>query len=154
MRPTWDTCYLATPFVINCHRTNRSCEYSQHFATVPMGQVGQRWRVMLCMWHGVIITTNDAGGRLNKAHEIDSRSTSLCPLCQSLQQDMGGVDHLYQMRAHYGVGRAGRKWWKYLFWGILNVDTVNAYILLMAANRPLHVFHSEHGFYVQTMWSH
>ena len=35
------------------------------------------------------------------------------------------------------MGRAGRKWWKYLFWGILNVGIINAYILWMAANRPL-----------------
>ena len=35
------------------------------------------------------------------------------------------------------MGRAGRRWWKYLFWGVLNVGIINAYILWATANRPL-----------------
>jgi hypothetical protein len=50
---------------------------------------------------------------------------------------MGGVDHLDQFRSYYSVGRTGRKWWKYLFWGLLNFAIVNAYILWCQLNRPL-----------------
>ena len=39
-----------------------------------------------------------------------------------------GVDHLDQMRSYNSVGRAGRRWWKYLLWGLLNVGIINAYV--------------------------
>ena len=50
---------------------------------------------------------------------------------------MGGVDHMDRLRAYYGVGRAGRRWWKYLLWGLINVGLVNAYVLWTRYNRPL-----------------
>ena len=42
---------------------------------------------------------------------------------------MGGVDHCDQYRSYYNVGRTGRHWWKYLFWGLFNQALVNAFIL-------------------------
>ena len=51
-------------------------------------------------------------------------------------RNMGGVDHLDQFRGYY-VGRAGRKWWKYVLFGLFNFAMVNAYILKCLANRPL-----------------
>ena len=60
------------------------------------------------------------------------------PVCVgTYNQHTGGVDSLDQLRSYYGVGRAGRRWWKYLFWGILNAGLINAYILWVAANQPL-----------------
>ena len=50
---------------------------------------------------------------------------------------MGGVDHLDQFRAYYDVGRDGRKWWKYIMFGLFNFAIVNAYILKCLANKPL-----------------
>ncbi|XP_064648759.1 piggyBac transposable element-derived protein 4-like [Lineus longissimus] len=50
---------------------------------------------------------------------------------------MGGVDHADQLRSYYKVGRTGKKWWKYLFWAMLNVAVVNAYILWLQSNHPL-----------------
>ena len=55
----------------------------------------------------------------------------------SYNKHIGGVDKLDQLRSYYGVGRAGRRWWRYRFWGILNVGLINAYILWVVANRPL-----------------
>ena len=52
-------------------------------------------------------------------------------------QHMGGVDHLDQFRAYYDVGRAGRKWWKYIMFGLFNFAIVNAYVLKCLANKPL-----------------
>ena len=49
---------------------------------------------------------------------------------------MGGVDHSDQLRSYYNVGRTGRRWWKYLFWGLLNQAVVNAYILWELSTRP------------------
>ena len=51
--------------------------------------------------------------------------------------NMGCVDHMDQLRSYYNVGRTGKKWWKYLFWGMLNITLVNAYIVLLTVQRPL-----------------
>lgn len=50
---------------------------------------------------------------------------------------MGGVDHLDQYRSYYNVGRTGKKWWKYLFWGFFDIAIVNAYIVWHLQQRPL-----------------
>ena len=99
--------------------------------------------VMLCKWHDKrdvhMISTNDAGGDhvihvRRKRQEVDLS----VPTCvRSYNASMGGVDHLDQLRSYYGIGRSGRRWWKYIFWGIINIGVINAYILWTLCNRPL-----------------
>jgi len=48
---------------------------------------------------------------------------------------MGGVDLHDQMRMKYDVGRNGKKWWKYLFWFLVNCCAVNAYIVYRSVSR-------------------
>ena len=55
----------------------------------------------------------------------------------SYNKSMGGVDHLDQLRLYYPVGRIERKWWKYLFWGLLNIAMINAYNLWTLSQFPL-----------------
>ena len=50
---------------------------------------------------------------------------------------MGRVENLDQLRSYYNVGRTGRKWWKYVFWGMLNISIINAYIVWGTLQRPL-----------------
>ena len=52
---------------------------------------------------------------------------------QKYNKYMGGVDRMDQLRSYYGVGRTGRRWWKYMFWGVMNI----AQILWTLCNRPL-----------------
>ena len=42
-----------------------------------------------------------------------------------------------QLRSYYDVGRTGMKWWKYVFWGMLNITIINAYIACVNLQRPL-----------------
>ena len=51
-------------------------------------------------------------------------------------RNMEDVDHLDQFRGYY-VKRAGRKWWKYILFSLLNFAMVNSYSLKCLANRPL-----------------
>ena len=44
-------------------------------------------------------------------------------------EHMGGTDKFDQMRAYYNVGRTGRKWWRYILWGLINFSIVNAHVL-------------------------
>ena len=134
----------ADTYLCGTTRSSRR-EFPKTLAAVHL-QLGQsvKWvnddSVMLCKWHDkrdvFIIATNDAGEDSIRHVRRNRQQIDLTvPTCVKIyNKHMGGVDHLDQMRAYYGVGRAGRKWWKYLFWGILNVGII---ILWMAANRPL-----------------
>lgn len=42
---------------------------------------------------------------------------------------MGGVDHADRLRAAYGVNRKSKKWWHRIFWGVLDIMFVNAFVV-------------------------
>ena len=48
---------------------------------------------------------------------------------------MGAVDQHDQLRMKYDVGRNSKKWWRYIFWFLLNCSIVNAYILYKTASQ-------------------
>ena len=42
---------------------------------------------------------------------------------------MGGVDLNDQLRSYYPSGRSGKKWWRFIFWYLLDVSICNAFIV-------------------------
>ena len=101
--------------------------------------------VTLTKWHDkrdvYIVSTADAGGKIMRQTRCNHQDVQLhVPTCVvSYNKWMGGVDDLDQMRSYYVVGRSGKRWWKYLFWALL--DIINACTLWKlcnrARNRPL-----------------
>ena len=95
---------------------------------------------MLMKWRDkrdvFMVATNDAGQddiRQVWRHNVEVELA--VPTCiKRYNEMMGGVDRLDQLRAYYSVGRAGRRWWKYIFWGLLNIGIINAYILWKMSN--------------------
>ena len=86
-----------------------------------------------------MIATNDEG--LDVVRQV-RRSNVPCdlatPCCvRRYNSLMGAVDRMDQLRSYYTVGRAGRRWWKYVFRGLLNIGIINAYILWKKMNHPL-----------------
>ncbi|XP_052271623.1 piggyBac transposable element-derived protein 4-like [Dreissena polymorpha] len=53
-------------------------------------------------------------------------------------QYMGGVDVHDQYRLCYEVGRNSKKWWRYLFWFMINTAIVNAYLLFKETSKRRH----------------
>ena len=47
---------------------------------------------------------------------------------------MNGVDVADQLRSYYEIGRRSIKWWKYVWFFILNVCLINAHILYNLVN--------------------
>lgn len=47
--------------------------------------------------------------------------------------NMGGVDLADQLRASYQVGRASKRWWRYLFWFLVQTAMINSFLLLKSA---------------------
>ena len=46
---------------------------------------------------------------------------------------MGGVDLSNQLCTYYRVGRPSHKWWRYVFWFVVNVAITNAWLLFKAS---------------------
>ncbi|CAI6355306.1 unnamed protein product [Macrosiphum euphorbiae] len=58
-----------------------------------------------------------------------------CPqIIKDYNNYMGGVDHADQLRVTYGVDRRSKKWWHRLFWGMIDILFVNAYIIYKDLN--------------------
>ncbi|XP_053376958.1 piggyBac transposable element-derived protein 4-like [Mercenaria mercenaria] len=54
-----------------------------------------------------------------------------CPeSVQNYTKYMNGVDHADQLQAMYSLARKSAKWWKYLFWFLVDLAIVGAYILM------------------------
>ena len=53
-------------------------------------------------------------------------------------QNIGGVDLSDQYWSYYQVGLASRKWWRYLFWFLVQTAMVKSYLVIKssAASRP------------------
>lgn len=66
-------------------------------------------------------------GRRNKD---GSREEITCPkLVKDYNENMGFVDKADMLKALYEVNRKSRKWWHRIFWYILDVTVVNAFII-------------------------
>jgi len=100
-------------------------------------------RILVCKWHDkrdVHMLATCAGTGVTKKnvrrqHQMVQIDVPDCVLLYN--KYMGGVDHLDQYRAYYSVGRTGKKWWKYLFWSILDITIINSYILRSLRRMPL-----------------
>ena len=107
--------------------------------------------VMLVKWHDkrdvCLIATDDDGKDAVKAVRRKGQVIELAVphVVQRYNASMGGVDRMDQLRSYFPIGRSGRRWWKYLFWGFMNIAVVNAYILWKASNRPLPANKRQHG---------
>jgi hypothetical protein len=85
-----------------------------------------------------MISSNNDGSDTHKPRSNfrQNEVISIPTVITEYNKFMGGVDHFDQFRSYYNVGRSGRRWWKYLFWGLLNISIVNAYILWHVSNMP------------------
>lgn len=66
----------------------------------------------------------------NRTQKDGSKKSIKCPvLITEYTALMGGVDRFDQQRGQYNVGRKSRKWWKRIFYFLVDVAITNAHIL-------------------------
>ena len=54
-----------------------------------------------------------------------------CPeAIKSYTTYMNGVDRADQLRSSYPVSRRAAKWWKYLFWFLIDISIINGFIMM------------------------
>ena len=56
---------------------------------------------------------------------------------------MNGVNWADQLRSSYSISRKALRWWKYLFWFMVDVSICNGYILMKTL--PNHVLYTKNG---------
>ena len=45
---------------------------------------------------------------------------------------MDGVDLADQLRQHYSIGRSSYKWYRYIFWFLMDISISNSFLLFVA----------------------
>ena len=132
----------------HAHQVARQHAYPNSLAGAVLNQSEfVKWRnecgVMLIKWRDklgvfLIVTNYDGNGNVKQTRRHRQQNELSVPECVRMYNlSMGGVDRLDQFRSYDGIGRSGRRWWKYVFWGVLNIAVINAYIIWVACNRPL-----------------
>lgn len=71
-----------------------------------------------------------AGSTFRKLRDGTRIEIDRPPPVENYHKYMGGVDHNNQLRAKTPVGRPAKKWWKYLFFYLINLCITNAFIVM------------------------
>ena len=59
-------------------------------------------------------------------------------------KSMGGVDLNDQKLTYFTVGHASRKWYRKIFWRIIDMSVINAFIILSECSTPnMHYRHKD-----------
>lgn len=87
-------------------------------------------------WHdnkAVHFATNYHGNEITSVQRTMKAGSKLTTKCPPVVKDynnfMGGVDLADRYRSLYNVDRKSNKWWLRLFWGLLDITFVNAYVI-------------------------
>ena len=87
----------------------------------------------ICKWHdkrGVSVMANIVSPLVDDAAVDGNQGETPKPAVIDLyNKAMGGVDHADQLRECYSVGCASHKWYRYIFWYLINTSICNAFIL-------------------------
>lgn len=95
--------------------------------------VRQKGKLVFTKWHDKrdVCTLSNNVSPLQADVVVQRRGqNALKPAVVSLYNShMGGVDLNDQLRQYYNIGRSSYKWYKYLFWYLIDVSICNSYIL-------------------------
>ena len=111
----------------------------------------QRGNLVATAWHDkrtvhLLSTNSDPTENTSvKRKQLDGTVQDLaCPVSiQNYTMHMNGVDRADQLRSSYAMCKKAAKWWKYLFWFLVDISIVNAFILMRES--PNHVLKSKNG---------
>ena len=100
-------------------------------------KVRQHENIAVSLWQdnhpvAVISTNSDPTETTTVQRKVRDGTTSHVSCPQSIylyNKFMGGVDHNDQLRQYYSLRLKGRKYYKYIWWFLLDVSVTNAYIL-------------------------
>lgn len=82
-----------------------------------------------CSWYNILLHGTET--RIPKRKQSDGKSihVSAPSVIKDHNELMGGVDHQDQLRQCYGLVRSSNKWWKRIFWGYLEINSINSFTI-------------------------
>ncbi|XP_033741890.1 piggyBac transposable element-derived protein 4-like [Pecten maximus] len=98
----------------------------------------QKGKMVCTAWHDkrtVCLLTTNSNPTENTTVQRKKKDGSVqevpCPSAIKMYtQNMNGVDRADQLRSTYNIGRKASKWWKYLFWFLVDISICSSFILV------------------------
>ena len=112
----------------------------------------QKDNVVVCVWHDkkdvfvVSTQSNPVDDEVTRKSKTGEQRIVRCPQAiKTYNSYMGGVDLADQKRSYYPVGRDSKKFWRYLFWYMVNTALINAHIIYFGSHVPAQKKHAKVG---------
>ena len=95
--------------------------------------VSQKQNIVFTKWHDKrdvsLISTNVNPLDADVVTQRRGKQIWKPPVVALYNSHVGGVDLADQMRKYYTIGRSSYKWYKYLFWFLIDLSICNAFVL-------------------------
>ena len=95
--------------------------------------VRQKGNVVFTKWHNKrdvsVLSSNCSPLAVDVVVNRRNQQVSKPAVVDQYNKHMGGVDLADQLRKYYTVGRSSFKWYRYLFWFLIDVSICNSFIL-------------------------
>ncbi|XP_045103522.1 piggyBac transposable element-derived protein 3-like isoform X4 [Portunus trituberculatus] len=107
------------------------------YRSTPNGLTVYKWMdkkavLMASNYHGIEATT------VKRTEKDRKKAIVPCPqVVKDYNDNMGGVDKHDMLRQLYGTNRKSMKWWHRIFWGLLDMCIVNAYVVYKESHGSL-----------------
>lgn len=103
-------------------------DFDHRFSTSGIGIF--KWRDNKAVLFGSNYHGNHEITSVQRTMKDGSKLTTKCPpVVKDYNDFMGGVDLADRYRSLYNIDRKSSKWWMRIFWGLLDITFVNAYVI-------------------------
>lgn len=79
------------------------------------------------MFSSFYLTLQDRQWKQQYSKFIPSEIITVSEPFVDYSSNLREVDHLVQIRSYDSVGGTEKKWWKYMFWGMFNIPSIDPY---------------------------
>ncbi|XP_033763437.1 piggyBac transposable element-derived protein 4-like [Pecten maximus] len=106
----------------------------------------QQGNMVATAWHDLLSTCDspvDMTSVQRRKKDGTVRDVPCPKVVKNYTSHMNGVDRADQLRSTYSISRKASKWWKYLFWFLVDISITNGYIMMKES--PNHQLKSKTG---------
>ena len=100
--------------------------------------VSQKGNVVFTKWHDKrdvsLISTNCSPLAVDVVVSRRNQDVSKPAVVDKYNKHMGGVDLADQLRQYYSIGRSSFKWYRYIFWFLMDISICNSFLLYNSYN--------------------
>ena len=120
---------------VRCNRKDLP-QYAKEKLFLGEKVVSQKGSAVFTKWHGKrdvsIISTNCSPLAADVVVSRQNQDVSKPAVVDKYNKHMGGVDLADQLRQYYSIGRSSYKWYRYIFWFLMDISISNSFLLFIA----------------------